>query len=97
MPRHQDPKLRQKSNSFPLWMFVGAAVLIVAALAIWFVQNADTGEGKIGPRLAVNTEKIDLGKQPFDKTVRAEFKVTNTGDRNLNLDATSPIRVVEGC
>lgn len=97
MPKHYDPKLRHKQNSFPIWMFVGAAVLIVAALAIWFSQNADTGEGKVGPRLVLNTERIDLGKQPFDKTVRAEFKVTNTGDRNLNLDATSPIRVIEGC
>ena len=78
-------------------MFIGAAVLIIAAISIWFIQNGDTGEGKIGPRLAVNTERIDLGKQPFDKTVRAEFKITNNGDRTLSLDASTPIRVIEGC
>ena len=97
MPRHYDPKLSHKRNSFPVWMFVGAAVLIVAALAIWFIQNGDSGDGKIGPRLAVNTERIDFGKQPFDKMVRAEFKLTNSGDRTLTLDAKTPIRVVEGC
>ncbi len=97
MPRHQDPKLKHKRNSFPIWIFVGAAVLIIAALTLWFTQNAETGEGKIGPRLAVNAERIDLGKQPFDKTVRAEFKVTNSGDRTLTLDANTPVRVVEGC
>lgn len=78
-------------------MFIGAGVLIVAAVAIWFAQNAETGDGKIGPQLAVNTERIDLGKQPFDKLVRAEFKITNNGDRTLTLDASSPIRAVEGC
>ncbi len=95
MSRHSKPKPKQ--NSFPLWMFAGAAVLIVAALGIWFVQNAETGEGKIGPRLTVNTEKLDFGRQPFDKMVRAEFKITNTGDRALTLDANTPVRVMEGC
>ena len=95
MSRRHDP-LREQ-NSFPLWMFIGAAVLMVAALAVWFVQNAETGEGKVGPRLAVNSERIDFGKQPFDKMVRAEFKLTNTGDRTLTLDANTPVRVVEGC
>lgn len=97
MPRRYDPKLAPKRNSFPIWLFAGAAVLIVAALALWFLQNNESGEGKIGPKLTVNTERIDLGKQPFDKPVRAEFKITNTGDRTLTLDAKTPIRVVEGC
>lgn len=95
MSRRQDPK--QKQNSFPMWMFIGAAGLIVAALAIWFTQNVETGAGKIGPRLAVNTERIDFGKQPFDKIVQAEFRLTNNGDRTLTLDANTPVRVVEGC
>ena len=95
MPRRQDPK--RKRNSLPIWMFIGAAVLIVAALALWFTQNVETGSGKIGPKLVVNSERIDFGRQPFDKMVRAEFNLTNNGDRTLTLDASSPIRVVEGC
>ena len=95
MSKHSKPK--PKGNSYPIWMFVGATVLIVAAVAVWIIQNVETGEGKIGPRLAVNTERLDFGKQPFDKMVRAEFKITNTGDRTLTLDANSPVRVVEGC
>ena len=78
-------------------MLVGAVVLIVTAFAIWFTQNAETGSKLIGPRLAVSTERIDFGKQPYDKIVRAEFKITNTGDRTLTLDASTPLRVVEGC
>lgn len=95
MSRHSKPKLKQ--NSFPLWIFAGAIILVVIAVAVWFFQSGETGSGQVGPRLAVNTERIDLGKQPFDKTVRAEFKLTNTGDRALTLDASPPIRVVEGC
>lgn len=95
MAKRRDPK--QKQKSFPVWIFAGALVLILASLGIWFAQNAETGEGKLGPRLSVNTERIDLGRQPFDKMVRAEFKITNTGDRTLTLDASTPIRVVEGC
>lgn len=95
MPRHTKPETKQAS--FPIWIFVGAFLLILAAIGIWSVQNSETGEAKLGPRLAVSTERIDFGRQPFDKIVRAEFKITNTGDRSLSLDASTPIRVVEGC
>ncbi len=95
MPRRHSPQ--QIQQSFPIWLFAGALLLIVAAIGLWFVQNAETGNGNLGPRISVNTERIDLGKQPFDKMVRAEFKVTNTGDRSLSLDASTPVRVVEGC
>jgi hypothetical protein len=29
--------------------------------------------------------------------VRAEFQVKNTGDYALTLDATAPVRALEGC
>ena len=95
MSQRQDPKL--KHNSFPFWMFVGAALLIVLALAVGLIQRGESGDGKLGPRLAVNSERIDFGKQPLEKMVRAEFKLTNSGDRTLILDASVPVRVVEGC
>ncbi len=96
MPKHLAPK--RKRESFPLiWIFVGALGLIIAGIGIWFVQNVETGAGQVGPRLAVSTERIDFGKQPFDKMVRAEFKVINTGDRTLTLDSSTPVRVLEGC
>ncbi len=96
MSKRYDPK--RKQGSFPLALiFVAAGVLIAAGIALWFVQNGEFGAGQIGPRLAVHTERIDFGKVPFDKMVRAEFKVTNTGDRALTLDSSAPVRVVEGC
>lgn len=90
----------KKSNGsqIPAWVFlVGAVVLMaVAALGIWALLTPQTQSGN-GPQLAVNQERIDLGKQPYDKKVRAEFLVTNTGDRALILDASAPVRVLEGC
>ncbi len=88
-----------------LWLIVAAVLLAVVGVATWWLasQSGSANEattidpGKAGPHLALNTERIDLGKQPYDKTVRAEFKVQNTGDLPLKLDASTPIRVVEGC
>ncbi len=99
------PKERNRSGNrskdkggFPLaWIFAAAAVLLIAGLGVLYVNGSGEGAGQIGPRLAVNQDRIDLGKQPFDKTVRAEFKITNSGDRTLTLDATTPVKALEGC
>ncbi len=88
-----------------LWLLAAAILLAVLGVTAWWwatqsgaaEQTAATDPTKAGPRLALDTARIDLGKQPFDKTVRAEFKVQNTGDQPLKLDASTPIRVVEGC
>ncbi|MBI3912691.1 MAG: hypothetical protein HY327_00635 [Chloroflexi bacterium] len=96
MPKHLDPKKKKEALPLPL-IFGAALLLVVAAIGMWAINNVETGAGQIGPRLAVNVERLDFGKQPFDKMVRAEFKITNVGDRRLTLDAKTPIRVVEGC
>jgi hypothetical protein len=88
-----------RRSLLPIALIGGALVLAVIAIGIG-IMSADAGAsggGGRGPQLAVNQEKIDFGNLPFDKTVRAEFKVENTGDRNLTLDVSTPIRVVEGC
>ncbi len=90
---------RQKRQAFPLiWIFAAAALLLLAGAGAWWASApGDTGTGRIGPRLAVDREKIDFGRVPLDKTVRAEFKITNAGDRTLTLDASAPVQVLEGC
>jgi hypothetical protein len=82
----------------PSWVFLAGAValLAVAGIGIWVLLTPQT-QGGIGPQLAVNQERIELGKQPFEKMVRAEFVVSNTGDRALTLDASAPVRALEGC
>ena len=75
----------------PSWLFlVGAiALLALAGVGIWLLLTPQT-QGGMGPQLAVQQERIDLGKQPYSKMVRAEFLVTNVGDRVLTLDASAP-------
>jgi hypothetical protein len=50
-----------------------------------------------GARLAVDTELIDLGAQPYNRVVEARFQLKNIGDRPLQLPPSPPIEVVEGC
>jgi hypothetical protein len=68
-------------------------------VGVWFVTQPqeDTSPGTLGPRLVVSQERVDLGNQPFNKMARAEFTLTNQGDRPLKLDTSTPIRVLEGC
>ncbi len=89
---------RSNGAPIPTWTFlVGAIILLALASAgIWFLLTPQTPSG-VGPQLAVNQERIELGKQPFEKMARAEFLVTNTGDRALTLDASAPVRALEGC
>lgn len=88
----------ERRSMLPVLLLGGALVLAVLAIGL-AVMSADAGNGGggSGPQLAVNQDRIDFGNLPFDKTVRAEFKLENKGDRNLTLDVSTPIRVVEGC
>lgn len=97
MPRRHT-KIKSK-KSFPwIWVFISTLILVLVGGGIWWSQSpTESGPGESGPRLAFDQEKVDLGRQPLDKTVRAQFKITNTGDRTLTLDASAPVRAIEGC
>ncbi len=86
------------AGQIPSWVFlVGAVVLLgAAALGVWMLLTPQT-QGGVGPQIQVNQERIDLGKQPFEQMVRAEFVVKNVGDRPLTLDVSAPVRALEGC
>ncbi len=78
-----------------------AGLLVVLAIAI-FVFNTvakpkPASAGGVGPRFQVDTEKLDLGKQPLGKTVKASFNVKNTGDDALTLNAAQTATVLKGC
>ncbi len=90
---------RAARSDKPIWpliaIFAGAAVILVVGL--FFLLSGNSTGAKTGPRLTVDRDRIDFGRVPLDKTVRAEFKVTNTGDRPLTLDSSAPVQAVQGC
>ncbi len=92
-------KSKSKKNGIPSWVFlVGAVVLLgAAAVGIWVLMSPQNNQGGIGPQAQISQERIELGKQPFENKVRAEFQVKNVGDRPLTLDASAPVRALEGC
>ncbi len=87
----------QKSILPLVAVFAGAAVLLIAGLFLIFSNSGGTSGKQVGPHLTVDRERIDFGRVPLDKPVRAEFKVTNTGDGPLTLDTTAPVQVLQGC
>ena len=91
-------KSKSKTNGIPSWVFlVGAVVLLgAAAIGVWVLLSPQN-QGGVGPQAAISHERIELGKQPFEQKVRAEFQVKNVGDRTLTLDASAPVRALEGC
>lgn len=77
-----------------LVMFLGAAAWILLPTE-GRAGEAPSFQG--GARLAVDTELIDLGAQPYNRVVEARFQLKNIGDRPLQLPPSPPIEVVEGC
>lgn len=75
----------------------GVVVLSFAILAfVWFLLTPNRGAGGV-PQMQVDTERLELGKQIFDRTVRASFTVTNSGKGTLTLNVPRSATVLEGC
>jgi uncharacterized membrane protein YphA (DoxX/SURF4 family) len=88
-------RAQNKSSSLPLIGIIGLAlVLLVAGLALFLNGQGSAGKA---PRLSLDRERIDFGKVPLNKPVKAVFTVTNTGEGNLSLDSSTPVKVVQGC
>ena len=84
--------------------FVPLAVVFLVAVFVIFVglttlnQTSNQNvQGATGPQLQVDREKIEMGKQIFNNTVRAAFTVKNVGDSTLKLEAPKVASVLEGC
>ncbi len=84
-----------RENLVLIGILAGAALLLIAGLAA--LSMGGNGGAKSGPRLTVDREQIDFGRVPLDKSVKAEFRITNTGDTPLTLDASAPVQVLKGC
>jgi hypothetical protein len=98
----RERRRKQREAKARLWKTL--PLLAIAILALLgagiiaygtFVQPIVSGAN--GPRLQVDREQVELGDQHFGTTVRATFKVTNTGDGTLNLNVAKIATVVQGC
>ncbi len=86
-------------SSLPLYLIGGALVLIIVGVFVLLRGSGPTRAIEVTgqPKLAVNQEKIDLGKVPLNKTVSVAFELSNVGDKPLDLQGIPQVEVKEGC
>ncbi len=98
----REQRRQEREAKARLWrriplVIVGVLVLLGVGLVVYGTVGQPNVTGVNGPRLQVDQEKVDLGDQHFGTTVRATFKLTNTGDGTLTLNPPQIATVVQGC
>ncbi len=96
-------RARQPKRGLPwaVWVGIGGLLLVLAGIA--FLARPGTQAATVAPqvigqaKLAVDQDKIDLGKEPLDKTVEVSFKLSNVGDKPLQIEGQPTIQVLKGC
>lgn len=85
----------KKTVSPVLWIggIVVGVIVILALLGLALAPRASSGT----PQLQVDTERIDLGVQPFEKRVSASFQIRNAGTGALTLSVPRTTTLLEGC
>jgi hypothetical protein len=80
------------------WLLLGGLALGSLALValVWSALTPNRNNGGV-PQLQVSTERLDLGKQIFDRPVRASFTIKNSGTGRLTLNVPRVATVLEGC
>ncbi len=85
-----------------LAIITAAAVIgffvLLGVLVFQEMGGSPGSSGSSGPRLAVDRERIDLGRVVYDKSVRAVFTIKNVGDQPLQISERQiTVKLVEGC
>ena len=98
----RERRRKRQETKARLWktipiLLIGVLALLGAGMVAYGSFAQPNTSGANGPRLQVDREQVDLGDQHFGTTVRATFKVTNTGDGTLNLNVAKIATVVQGC
>lgn len=96
-----------RRSGIPPVAWLGLAGLVLVAVGLFLVRGSPAGSGGATaaapiqvtgkPKLAVDQEKIDFGRVPLNKPVKATFKLTDTGDKPLTLAGTPAVSVLKGC
>lgn len=95
---HGSARRTDSRRSFPPLLLIGGIALVVIAVAamVWVGLSPRSGNGG-APQLQVSSERLDLGKQVFDRNVRASFEIKNTGTGTLTLQVPRVATALEGC
>jgi len=91
-----------KGRRLGFWVWGGVCLAVLAGGAVWTLVPRDAATGQEaqfrgGPRLVVDKDLIDFGSVRYNQFVEARFQLKNAGDQPLQLPASPPVEVVEGC
>lgn len=95
--RLQEERNRNLKTAIPI--VAGIIILLAVGYALFTLANQSSQPvtGVAGPRLQVDRDQIDLGRQKLGNTVRAVFNLKNLGDGTLNLKVPQTVTLLEGC
>lgn len=86
---------RPRRRRWAITAAIAGGLAILAGAGALLSRPAPPGGGP--PRLAVDRLEIDLGRQPFERLVKASFLVTNAGGNTLRLEGSPPVEIAQGC
>lgn len=100
-PRQHKRKYPQhgKGRNKPSYVYliiVGGGIILLLAIAGWFVQNASVKIEGI-PSIAVDPSQINFGDVKLGTPLSFTIKVTNRGNGILKFEEKPYIEVLEGC
>ena len=86
-----------------VWLLVGGGLLLIAVAAIVSSRRGGSPlsvpipQVTGAPRLAVDRTTADEGRVKFDVPVRTTFRLSNLGDRPLQILGEPQVELVVGC
>lgn len=90
-------RAQKKRNTSSLLLIGGLLLIAVAVLVmVWISLTPNRGNGGT-PQLQVSAERLDLGRQIFNRPIRASFTLKNTGNVALTLNVPRATTALEGC
>ncbi len=96
--RAEQERSARLKRMIPLGILGALAVIAIGFVLFGTLRTSgalDNPNGK--PKFTVDSEKLELGDQKLGHAIKASFKVTNTGDARLTLNAPSMVTALEGC
>lgn len=95
--RQREERNKTLKTAIPVIVGIFAVLAVGYSLFTQAKPARPANAGVVGPRLQVDRDQIDLGKQHLGNTVRAVFNLKNGGDGTLNLNVPRTVTLLQGC